>query len=222
MPTALESRAALAVVSASAADVAQQILASTSGDPVARRLVLLDNVPDLIGYYTDGSSALALDFYQEEREKAGVLLQFAPEAVVTDRTVKIRRGISWASEPLFDEDDLSASLRLAAVVQPEVARSYRDTITGNREKDPAAVGWRRVTAGGCKLCRMLSDRGAVYRESSVNFAAHPNCNCSAQPVFLGGDVGQEASVEQYRASRRGKTPAQRKALSDYLDAFYSV
>jgi len=179
-------------------------------------------VPDLIGYYTDGSSALALDFYQEEREKAGVLLQFAPEAVVTDRTVKIRRGISWASEPLFDEDDLSASLRLAAVVQPEVARSYRDTITGNREKDPAAVGWRRVTAGGCKLCRMLSDRGAVYRESSVNFAAHPNCNCSAQPVFLGGDVGQEASVEQYRASRRGKTPAQRKALSDYLDAFYSV
>ena len=220
MPTPLESRAALAVVSASAVGVAQQMLASTSGDPVARRLMLLDNVPDLIGYYSDGSSALALDFYEEERAKSGALLAFRPRAFVKDRTVKIRRGLAWASEPLFEEDDTTASLRLAAVVQPEITRPYRDTVIGNRSEDPAAIGWKRITNEGCSLCRMLSDRGAVYKESSVNFAAHSNCNCSASPVFRGGDTGPEASVEQYRASRRSKSPAQRAALMDYLAAYY--
>jgi hypothetical protein len=65
---------------------------------------------------------------------------------------------------------------------------------------------------------MLADRGAVYKESTARFASHPNCFCSAQPVFGENDTGEEASVIQYIASRRSRTPEQRAVLRDYLAA----
>jgi hypothetical protein len=109
---------------------------------------------------------------------------------------------------------------LAEVVQLETARPYRDTILTNRRADPNSVGWRRITSGACRFCRMLADRGAVYREASATFAAHPNCNCTAQPVFVANDPGTEVGVIQYMASRRNKTPETRRRVRDYLDANY--
>jgi hypothetical protein len=37
--------------------------------------------------------------------RAGVTARFTAEAVVSDRTVKIRRAIAWSAEPLFEGDD---------------------------------------------------------------------------------------------------------------------
>jgi hypothetical protein len=220
MPSAAESRAALRLLTGAAVSSAGQVLASTSGDPVARRLALLNEVPEIIGYYAEGSAALAADFYEETRERAGVTARFTAEVSLEDRTVKIRRAIAWSAEPLFEGDEVLAGARLAEVVQLDTARPFRQTVLENRRRDPEAVGWRRVTSGGCKLCRMLADRGAVYRHDTARFAAHPNCHCGAEPVFGANDTGETASVMQYVASRRNRTAAQKADLRAYLDTYY--
>lgn len=221
MVTALQSKAALRIVTDESVDTAVGLLTALNGSPDAKRAALLNGVPAIIGYFAEGSAALAVDFYEEERIRAGVKDKtFVTEFVINDRTVKIRRGVAWASDPLFSDDEETASKRLAEIVQLETSTPYRDTITTNRKNDPQSVGWRRITTGGCRFCRLLADRGAVYRESTVRFAAHPHCHCTAQPVFVENDPGTEVGVMQYTASRRSKTPAQKAALRNYLDAVY--
>lgn len=222
MVTALESKAALAVLGDAALDTVESALRRSSGSFESRRLLLLDSVPEVVGYYAEGSAALAADFYDEARADAGAAGRFSSELVLVDRTVKIRRGVAWASEPLAVDDEALAIARLTDVLRGEVARPYRDTIIGNRRADPQAAGWKRVASGSaCSFCRMLAARGAIYREASVDFAAHNNCGCTAAPVFRGDMEGPEASVMQYMASRRRKTPAQRAQLRDYLAANFS-
>jgi len=222
MPTPREQRAALQLLTAEAVSVSLDLLTRLDGSAEARRAALLDNVPGVIDYYSDGSAALALDFYEEERDMAGVRSAFTPTLSIEDRTVKTRSAIAWAAAPLIVElDDIeAASGRLAEVVQLEVARANRDQITTNRRNDPASVGWRRITAGGCKFCRMLADKGAIFKQATARFAAHPSCHCTAQPVFTTNDTGVEASVMQYKASRRGRSAAQRAELRSYLDTYY--
>lgn len=215
MPTAWESRRALNLVADTAVATALELLQSTSGSPEQRRYELLSGVPEVVGYYSDGSAALAADFYDDERIAANVRGSFTTQLIVNDRVVKTRRAIVWAAEPLFVGDESLAGKRLAEVVQIETARPYRDTITGNTEKDPQAIGWRRVASGGCKFCAMLAARGAVYTEATARFASHEHCHCTAAPAFVGYD-GPQASTVQYVASRRSRTPAQRAQLRQYL------
>ena len=215
MPTALESRAALRLLTGSAVAQVTRLLGSLSGSPESQRSDLFDALPALIGYFSDGSSALAADFYDDERERAGARGRFTSEPVVADRAEKIARAIAWATEPLFEPTDTTVVQRLAPVVQLETARPYRDTITANQARDPEAVGWRRVTSGGCPFCRMLASRGAVYRHDTARFASHTDCHCTAQPVFK-GEPGEEADVMQYVASKRRRTDAERARLREYL------
>lgn len=213
MPTPDETRRALALVSNTAVTETVNVFRSTQ--TVDELLVA---VPEVIAYYSDGAAALAADSYDDLREEANVSNVFTAEPVVLLRDEKIRRGILWAAEPLaLDEPDyVLTEERLAQVTQLESARPFRDTILDNQKRDPSAVGWRRNSSGsGCRFCSMLASRGAVYKEASAHFASHPHCNCSASPVF-DGYVGPEASVLQYTASQRKRTPEQRKALRDYL------
>jgi hypothetical protein len=221
MPTPVEAREALELVTTAAVAEAVALPSRLSGPPVARRLALLEAVPALIAYYSDGSSALAADFYEEERELAGVRSRFAVRPIVEERTAEQRAAVAWAAAPLFDETlDVTVESRLAGVVQIETARPFRDTITQNARLDPDAAGWRRIAnPGACKMCRMLADRGAVYKRATVQFATHENCYCSAQPVWSTDDT-VEANSFQYMASIRQRTPAQRAKLRDYLTANY--
>jgi hypothetical protein len=219
MLTARESRAALQLLTGEAVGMSSDLLRRLNGSPEVRRAALLDGIPGLIDYYSDGSAALAADFYEEQRELAGLASRFSPEAVVLDRTVKIRRGIAWASEPLFEDDLELSGARMAEIVQLNTARPFRDTILSNRQSDPAAIGWKRITAGGCPFCRALASRGATYREATAQFAAHRNCHCTAAPVFRNGETGPEASAIQYMASRRNRTPGQRQRIREWVAEF---
>ena len=219
MPTALESRAALTLVTGAAVGAVQQLLGSLTGSPDSVRSDLLGAVPEVIGYFADGSSALAADFYDDERERAAARGRFTAEPVVLDRGEKIGRAIAWATQPLVEGDGDTAA-RLAQIVQLETARPYRDTITTNRRRDPEARGWRRVAAHGCAFCRMLADRGAIYREQTARFASHTNCHCTAAPVFRGGEDGPEASVVQYVASKRRPSAKDRERVRAYLAEHY--
>lgn len=219
MPTALESRAALTLVTGAAVGAVQNLLGSLTGPPETVRSDLLGAVPLLIGHYADGSSALAADFYDDERDRAAARGRFTAEPVVLDRWEKVGRALAWATQPLIEgEGDVPA--RLAEVVQIETARPYRDTITANRRRDPESVGWRRVAAGGCRFCRMLADRGAVYRSDTARFASHGHCHCTAEPVFRSNDTGEQVSVMQYVASKRRPSARDRARVREYLDANY--
>lgn len=215
MPTARESRAALTLVTGAAVGAVTRLLGSLTGSPESQRADLLDAVPEIIGYYTLGSSALAADFYDDERERSSARRSFTAEPVIVDRARKIGNAIAWASQPLFEPSDTTTLERLAPVVQLETARPYRDTITTNRQRDPEAVGWRRIAEGGCKFCRMLAGRGEVYKAETVRFASHPNCHCTAAPAFKGEPV-TEAGVVQYVASKRRPTEADRARVRAYL------
>lgn len=221
MPTASESRLALRVVTGAAITASWQLLHSLTGPPEAQRAALLEAVPEVIAYHSLGSSALAADFYDDERERAAARSRFFADPVIVDRVEKIRRNIAWASQPMFNGSiEATTQDRLAEVVQMETARPYRDTITTNRRRDPEAVGWRRVAAGGCRFCRMLADKGAIFREETVRFAAHDHCSCTAQPVFKSNDTGEEVDVMQYVASKRHRTEAEKAKLRAYLDEHY--
>ena len=217
MVTARESRVALQLVTSAAVSGGLTLLNSVSGSVSQKRSLLLDATPEIIAYYSDGSAALAADFYDDQREIAAPPKLFVAEPVVSGRTKKIFNATAWATAPLLDDDHALAASRLADVIQLESSRPFRDTILANRRRDPSAVGWRRVTSGGCKMCLMLAARGAVYTDQTARFAAHPHCKCTAQPVFSTDDFGEEASVMQYMASRRRRTPAQQARLRNYLN-----
>jgi hypothetical protein len=206
MTTPQQSQAELAALTGAAVADAAELSSRVAGSPETRRLALLDSVPGVIDYYATGAAALAADFYDERRELAREKRAYATELFIPDRTVKIRRAVAWASEPMFSDMSVTLEQRMSEIVQSEVAAPYRETIIGNRVKDPQSAGWRRVQGDACRFCRM--------------FAAHPNCDCTAEPVFVGQPAGPEASVIQYMASRRNRTPATRKRIRDYLDANY--
>lgn len=221
MLTAADSKAALQLVTAAAVSTVTSLFSGTSGSPEQRRALLLEGVPEVVAYYSAGSSALAADFYDDERERAAPPKLYLAEPVILDRTEKLRRAVAWAADPLFADDPATAVGRLADVVQLESARPFRDTVLTNRKRDPSAVGWRRVTNGGCKLCVMLASRGAVYLDDTARFATHTNCKCTAQPVFSSNDYGEEANALQYVASRKRRTPEQQANLREYLNTNFS-
>jgi len=221
MLTARESKAALTLVLGEAVSTTLSLLGQASGSPVQQRALLLEAVPEVVGYYSLGSSALAADFYDDEREREAAPKLYVAEPVIVDRTEKVRRGVAWAAQPLFGDAPLDAHERLAEVIQLETARPYRDTILTNRRHDPSAVGWRRIASGNCKFCRMLAARGAIYSDATARFAAHGHCKCTAQPVFSSSHYGEEASAVQYLASRKKRTPAQQATLRDYLNTNFS-
>lgn len=220
MVTALESKQLLTLLGDDAEDQVRWMLRRSSGRWESRRLQMLDTVPGVVAFYSEGSSALAADFYDDAR--SGTPGSYSATPVILDRTVKIRRGIAWASEPLSVDDDELAAARFAQLMRTEMARPYRDTILTNRKQDPLCVGWKRITRGAasCKFCRMLADRGAVFKEETANFAAHDDCLCTCAPVFKGGDIGPEADTIQYMASKRRRTAKEKAFLRDYLAGNY--
>lgn len=225
-PTPEQVRRGLLVLSA---DAARDFAAVIRRNPRRARQVLLDAGPASLGYFTGGSSALAVDWFEELRESASPRSAFRPEVYPWRRDEEFARALVWATRPLElgDPDLAEAVNRLGAAVEYEVFDSFTGSIDGNVRADSEAIGWsRNANYGACKFCLMLAGRGAVYRtRESVQFAAHTNCRCTCVPAFRGGDHGPEASVIQYQASQRYRTKAQRDAnnarVREYLNQHYA-
>lgn len=225
-------RRALAVVTTAASTEARRVAQAAGNKPSEVRAALFAAVPLIVGDYADGAGSLAVEWYEELREDANPSPLFDPQplALVTDDDVAAM--IARTTEPLFDlereqarvlgdiERELAASLdAMAAEIQREVAAGFRDTITGNTQADPAAVGWQRhARPDGCKFCVMLASRGAVYTAKTARFAAHTNCGCVAGPSF--DPDAPHADVMQYVASRKRRSDAERAALREYLNEHF--
>lgn len=226
-------RAGLVLVSnAVAADT--RAVAAAGSTPEEIRAVLFTAAPVIVSDYSDGSSALALEWYEELRTEAAPSQRYSPSPVtlVTDDEVKAIVATSTVAlrsateESLPDATERSLTLLIGGL-QEVVTDAFRDTVTTNAAADPSAVGWRRFArAGACKFCIMLADRGAVYSERTARFAAHGavmhgqrrggNCMCLAGPAF----GGPEASEMQYVASRRHRSAKEQARLREYLNENY--
>ena len=216
--TALESKQALTLLGDDAEDTARWMVGRTSGSFESRRLQLLDTVPDVVGFYSEGSAALAVDAYMDAR--VGVAGVFVAAPVVLDRAVKIRRGVAWASDPLSVGDAEAAAARMAKLVRSEMTRPYRDTTLRNGVQDGKFVGYKRIArAASCGFCKALAARGAVYRKDTVYFAAHDSCQCTTAAAFVGQPHGPEADVMQYMASKRRRTPAEKALINDWASQY---
>ncbi len=186
---------------------------------------------------------LAVAWYEQLRDAAEVAKPFVPQPVDLVDPEALTTTVAVATESLYrliqadidaraaeyeqqllDAIDASVA-NLQAELQKEIAAGFRDTIIDNAERDPEAVGWRRHTratksyASGCRWCRFLADKGAIYTAGTARFAAHKKCHCLASPVFDGED-GPKASVMQYVASKRKRTRAENAELRAVLDKKY--
>jgi hypothetical protein len=223
MATAPEAvRAQLAIVTAAASS---EVVNAVSGVALERQADAALTAVGLIvpGFY-DAAGSLAVAWYDERRDESRPSTIYTPSIIGDPTTDWIEREMAKFAETL--QGDLEAEMarmvdEITRLAEKEVARGFRDSITGNTRMDEEAIGWSRVArSGACKLCVMLADKGAVYSDSTAIFAAHTDCHCAARPEFRNGEHGPEASVEQYLASSKRRTPAQRAVLRKYLNENY--
>ena len=213
-------RALVAVSAAAVADI-EPLLAA---DPVEARTAIFETAPAVTASWVQGSSALAADWYEEIREESRPKTRHLTVVRDWERADKYGRALAWATATLLlEEPDVDeARTRLTDVTEYEVFGGFTDTTEANVRSDKAARGWKRNARGeACPFCRMLADKGVVYRkEETAHFAAHTRCRCTIVPVFIGGDDGPEANVVQYVASKRRRSEADKARLRDYLRQNY--
>lgn len=219
-------RAELTVVMTAAAS---ELAAEVSREPLDQQVsAALAVLPLLVPAYYDAAGSLAVDYYDELRDESSPTTSYTPSIVGDPATDWIDREVErfrrdLDAEALNLEAETNRLLdEVARLAEKEVARGYRDTVIGNTRMDEDALGWSRITRpAACKFCVMLAGKGAVYRsESTAIFAAHTDCHCAARPAFRNGEHGPEATVEQYLASTKRRTDAQRKRLREYLNKNY--
>lgn len=185
--------------------------------PEAARDALLAFTPLLVQTYSEVAAAVAADWYDEARAAERVPGRFRAAVVVPDESLAVERTVRRAAGALFKDVVTSEALwMIAGRAAVYALEGPRQTITTASARDPRAAGWQRVARpGACRFCRLLAGRGAVYKETTVHFAAHGGakggeCNCTAVPSW---DLdAPEVDVRLYEASRRTATmtPEQRE------------
>lgn len=172
-------------------------------------VALRDLLPALVTEYGQAGAALAAEWYDDVRAKAGVAGRFTAVPIdADDRGAQALVG--WALSEARDDAGLQSLILGGA--QRRIADHVRYTVAGNSVADPQADGWQRVGSGECPFCAMLIGRGAVYSEASADFASHDHCKCSAVPAFK----GEPRPVKPYTPSLRTATDKDRARVREYL------
>ena len=150
-------------------------------DGASAEVALRDLLPAIVEQYGAAGAAMASEWYDTAREKAGVGGSFASMPVEA-RDRGTQSLIGWAVQTATDDRALQALI--LGGVQRRIADHVRDTLTGSSVADPKARGWKRVGDGSsCSFCSMLLGRGAVYTQATADFLSHDSCGCSAAPVW---------------------------------------
>lgn len=170
-------------------------------DPEAARDALLAFLPALVAEYGEMSAAIAADWYEEQREDAGISSPFAVILAAAVPTYILIRAVRFAAVHLWTDNPGMTVTYLAGIVQKYALKPGRDTITLNSDRDKESPGWSRKTRpGACQFCRDLAGNGAVYESKErAAFLAHTNCHCIAVPAFGKNNRGK-ATAAMYKAS----------------------
>ncbi|PPG39461.1 hypothetical protein [Pseudoclavibacter sp. RFBA6] len=157
------------------------------------------------------SELTAQQYYAATRALAGVdgaLLQQAAQPLETETT---RRALGAATSYRYGAwkiargDDPAAILEAAksqalGAAKRRILGAGRQRLTSLSNKDPAILGWARVSDGNpCGFCAMLVSRGPVYSGATVRFRAHNRCGCGVRMVPRDDPSrGWDAEARQYR------------------------
>lgn len=153
------------------------------------------------------SAALAANYYRAfqtiESDLAAAFTPVLARPAVVDAVTgaMVITGPASIKRALTRGDGLARAVRTAealssAAGQYHVLQGGRETISRTVASDPAALGWARTTSGRCcAFCAVLSSRGYVYSEETVDFEAHPGCSCSAEPTFTRDATAPPGSAE---------------------------
>lgn len=177
-----------------------------------RRLIipsrLRSSMPDwfaavqaIVDQYAQASAALSAEFYDAQRDAAGVLGSFTVPIADPPSEERTETSLRWATKDVWERDPevatpaqlepLDTRLERAekkteAVTQKLVADTGRETVLGAVRNDRQATAWARTASlSACAFCRMLAIRGAVFKQDTVGFRAHDGCHCMTIPVFAG-------------------------------------
>lgn len=217
-----------------------------------RRLIipsrLRTSIPDwitamqqVIDQYARTSAALGAEFYDTQREAAGVTSTFTVPVADAPPQDKTEASLRWATKDVWERDPDDPQLTPAQrqpldvrleqaekkaeqVAQKLVADTGRATVIDAVREDRQATAWARSAAlGACAFCKMLASRGAVYAQDTVNFRSHDGCHCGAVPVFAGQrfELSSQAAewarlYEEYAAGHSGSQLARfRRALAEH-------
>ena len=206
-------------------EVARLVASLDGQSPAVVREALRELVPGVAARYGDAAAALAMDYYEFAREAAEVPGVFVPSPASLAPVEQLDGSIRWAVGAVTGEDPSFVALaaRLGGAVSRAVVDVATDTLVDAAQADSRAYGWSRILEpGACKFCRMLSDRGAVYTESTVRFASHDNCRCSAAPQFAWGRGDRTVSAVPYQASKRTVSDRERVARRDRVKKYLAV
>lgn len=216
-------RAQLAVVTTAAAAEVSNAVAGLALESQAEAALAAMQL--IVPGYFDAAGSLAVAWYDELRDESSPVTTYAPQIIGDPATDWIERELETFRRSLDGDFEREVAAMLDEVnrlAEKEIARGFRDSILGNARQDEDAIGWSRIArAGACRFCLMLADKGAVYRsESTAIFGAHTDCHCAARPAFRNGVHGPEANVAQYLASKKRRSPAERKRVRKYLNTNY--
>lgn len=161
-------------------------------------------VEAVVAKYAAASATLSVRSYTAARKAADVPGAFTPIPADVPTADDVQAAVEWAvRSQIVPEPDLSALERdVTLSAQKLVQDTGRSTIIDNVQRDRQASAWYRQTeparskTGVCAFCAMLASRGAVYTEQTADFAAHPGCQCHAEPVFAGYKPSPQ--VQQWR------------------------
>jgi hypothetical protein len=175
----------------------------------------IDAVTEVVARYSETSATLAADFYDGEREAAGVPGTFTVPLADPPPDEQADASMRWATKDLWPRGDADATVaqlepldvrlqaamaKADAATQKLVADVGRETVRQAVKTDPQAVAYARAAAlGACSFCKLLASRGSVYataesagRDANERFSGdasvvkfHNNCHCTIIPVFRG-------------------------------------
>lgn len=140
------------------------------------------------------SAGLSAQYLRAFRKANGVpgelKIVFAQPLIVEQFTTSLRVTSVIAAKGAASRGILADKAMSDALVQSQgsmarmVLDGGRETVTQTVKGDRRATGFQRVLGGkGCDFCRMLADRGFVYKEDTAGFEAHDHCGCSSEPQF---------------------------------------
>ena len=149
-------------------------------DGASAEVALRDLLPAIVREYGEAGAALAADWYDDQREKAGARGRFGAIPLdADDRGAQALIGSALAQA----RDDETLKTLILGGVQRRIADHLRLTVANSAVADPAAQGWVRVgTGGSCDWCDQYLD-GEIRTVEGYDFDAHDNCNCTVAPAF---------------------------------------
>jgi len=170
----------------------------------------LSAADEVVAQYGDMAASLAAQFFEAERDAAGVPESFTPEMASRPPPEQVEASFRWAAHGIWVPDAdvqvepldvrLDAAQRQAeAVAHRLVLDQGRETIRQAVREDRQAVGYARAAAlGACSFCKLMASRGMVYATAGTaggdadgSFLGggtakyHNSCNCCVIPVFRG-------------------------------------